>query len=173
MRKYSNKPPALSLPLFDLSEWEKMERFLKDQGPTTSTEAEGERLTSNSQQPFTDAASVIPNTGVVTMTSSDLTRELAEEATPSLSKTSSLLQSVEEPPTDIPSTSQSTNSINDVEINEDEPSTSISRPETSNRGIPATWLQVEDLWLSLFQSDETKALTRALDFVKQFQNISK
>jgi hypothetical protein len=161
---------ALSLPLFDLSEWEKMERFLKEHGTTTSKEAEGHSLTSNSQQPPTDAASAITNTAVVAMTSDDLTRELAEEAPPSLPNASIQLQSVEEPPS--VSTSESTHSIKAVEFNEDEPSTS-SRPEPSNRGIPATWLQVEDLWLSLFQCDETKALTTALDFVKQLQNISK
>ena len=54
-----------------------------------------------------------------------------------------------------------------------EPTTSTQDPEKEKIDIPATWLQVEDLWLNLYVEDEPTALNVALDSVKQWQNMSK
>jgi hypothetical protein len=61
------------------------------------------------------------------------------------------------------------------DVNQDkapEPTTSCPLVKESI-GIPATWLQVEDLWLHLYVSDEAAALNTAMDFVQQLQNLSK
>ena len=67
---------------------------------------------------------------------------------------------------------QSPNSpLLELEDNPIEPTPSRVASEPTN--IPATWLHVEELWLNLYVDDETTALTTALDFVRQLQNLSK
>jgi hypothetical protein len=165
---------SLNLPVLDLREWEKMEKFFEDVSEQTTPLAPLENpldpvVTHHSGQASTDQN--IMECAVLPIQSS---RSAIEEShTPPHSPTA------QPPETSIteehsPTTTalvQSPISHPELEDSPVEPIFSSAPAEPSK--IPATWLQVEELWLNLYMNDETTALTTALDFVRQLSNLPK
>jgi hypothetical protein len=164
-------------PPFDLEEWERLEKFFTESSILAHSEA---ALDVPDQelgcQPTGD---VHTNHNIMECTVSadiPISKVVEEVNTPPSSPTP--------PPPDSPEPlgEDSTEGLHTPEIplspnpvNEDkgpEPITSSPFVKESI-GIPATWLQVEDLWLNLYVIDEATALNTAMDFWKQLQNLSK
>jgi hypothetical protein len=168
-------PIVYDLPVFDLSEWEQLEKYLEEQSKNATSEAKIDNLTIPVENQPTGEASIPQDLVTDAVISDDLISNSTMETNFPPSSVSQL------PPhspaqigedSDLNSTPPIPSSITDqiIEDKGPEPSTSSNIPCTEKRGIPSVWLQVEELWLNLYMSDEPTALTTALDFVKQLQS---
>jgi hypothetical protein len=168
-------PIVYDLPVFDLSEWEKLEKYLEEQSKNATSEAKIDNLSIPLEKQPTGEASIPQDLGTDAVISDDLISKPTKETNfppsslsplPPHSPTQIGEDSDHNSPSPIPS------SIADqiIEDKGPEPSTSSNIPITEKRGIPSVWLQVEELWLNLYMNNEPAALTTALDFVNQLQS---
>jgi uncharacterized C2H2 Zn-finger protein len=155
---------SLNLPVLDIREWEKMEKFFEDVSEETTPLAPIENPLDPVGTHHSGQASTDHNIMECAVLPIQPNRSAIEEShTPPHSPTA-------QPPESSITEEHSPTTTAPVQ-SPIEPISSSASAEPSN--IPATWLQVEELWLNLYVNDETTALTTALDFVRQLSNLPK